>query len=85
MTLLYSIDRLTEAEYKLELLEKDPFALDVIQAIGRGNLPADLLLCGPYMTPLFRRRMAVLFCLKTDLEMLSRGRSTLLVGLFSII
>ncbi|XP_077124918.1 melanoma inhibitory activity protein 2 isoform X3 [Ranitomeya variabilis] len=37
--------KLTEAEYKLELLEKDPFALDVMQAIGRAyadvyiNLP----------------------------------------------
>ncbi|KAG8561773.1 hypothetical protein GDO81_015471 [Engystomops pustulosus] len=31
--------KLTEAEYKLELLEKDPFALDVIQAIGRENSP----------------------------------------------
>ncbi|KAG9481850.1 hypothetical protein GDO78_010857 [Eleutherodactylus coqui] len=31
--------KLTEAEYKLELLEKDPFALDVMQAIGRENSP----------------------------------------------
>ncbi|XP_069806074.1 melanoma inhibitory activity protein 2 isoform X2 [Dendropsophus ebraccatus] len=34
--------KLTEAEYKLELLEKDPFALDVIQAIGRENSPFGL-------------------------------------------
>lgn len=34
--------KLTEAEYKLELLEKDPFALDVIQAIGRENSPYGL-------------------------------------------
>ncbi|XP_075138531.1 melanoma inhibitory activity protein 2-like isoform X1 [Leptodactylus fuscus] len=32
--------KLTEAEYKLELLEKDPFALDVIQAIGRAYADA---------------------------------------------
>ncbi|XP_069593706.1 melanoma inhibitory activity protein 2 isoform X2 [Ranitomeya imitator] len=34
--------KLTEAEYKLELLEKDPFALDVMQAIGRENSPFGL-------------------------------------------
>ncbi|CAJ0961501.1 unnamed protein product [Ranitomeya imitator] len=34
--------KLTEAEYKLELLEKDPFALDVMQAIGRGKRTAIL-------------------------------------------
>ncbi|XP_073494454.1 melanoma inhibitory activity protein 2 isoform X2 [Phyllobates terribilis] len=32
--------KLTEAEYKLELLEKDPFALDVMQAIGRAYADA---------------------------------------------
>ncbi|XP_072283518.1 melanoma inhibitory activity protein 2 isoform X2 [Pyxicephalus adspersus] len=32
---LHLRQKLTEAEYKLELLEKDPYALDVIQAIGR--------------------------------------------------
>ncbi|CAI9549583.1 unnamed protein product [Staurois parvus] len=36
---LHLRQKLTEAEYKLELLEKDPFALDVIQAIGRGMRP----------------------------------------------
>ncbi|XP_053567437.1 melanoma inhibitory activity protein 2 [Bombina bombina] len=30
---------LTEADYKLNLLEKDPYALDVIHAIGRENSP----------------------------------------------
>ncbi|XP_063803695.1 melanoma inhibitory activity protein 2 isoform X2 [Pseudophryne corroboree] len=34
--------KLTEAEYKLELLEKDPFALDVIQAISRDGSPYGL-------------------------------------------
>ncbi|XP_075048660.1 melanoma inhibitory activity protein 2 isoform X2 [Mixophyes fleayi] len=34
--------KLTEAEYKLELLEKDPFALDVIQAISREGSPYGL-------------------------------------------
>ncbi|KAG8449141.1 hypothetical protein GDO86_015989 [Hymenochirus boettgeri] len=34
--------KLTEAEYKLELLEKDPFALDVIHAIGRDSSPYGL-------------------------------------------
>ncbi|KAM9294323.1 melanoma inhibitory activity protein 2 [Gastrophryne carolinensis] len=32
---LHLRQKLTEAEYKAELLEKDPFALDVIQSIGR--------------------------------------------------
>ncbi|KAE8586419.1 hypothetical protein XENTR_v10021661 [Xenopus tropicalis] len=31
--------KLIEAEYKVELLEKDPFALDVIHAIGRDSSP----------------------------------------------
>ncbi|KAM4690172.1 melanoma inhibitory activity protein 2 isoform 2-T2 [Rhinophrynus dorsalis] len=34
--------KLTEAEYKLELVERDPFALDVIQAIGRESSPYGL-------------------------------------------
>ncbi|KAM5129325.1 melanoma inhibitory activity protein 2 [Mantella aurantiaca] len=37
---LHLRQKLTEAEYKLELLEKDPFALDVIQAIGRAYADA---------------------------------------------
>ncbi|XP_068110852.1 melanoma inhibitory activity protein 2 isoform X2 [Hyperolius riggenbachi] len=39
---LHLRQKLTEAEYKLELLEKDPFALDVIQAIGRDGSPYGL-------------------------------------------
>ncbi|XP_040189276.1 melanoma inhibitory activity protein 2 isoform X3 [Rana temporaria] len=41
--------KLTEAEYKLELLEKDPFALDVIQAIGRAY--ADAFINHPENSP----------------------------------
>lgn len=46
---LHLRQKLTEAEYKQELLEKDPYALDVIQAIGRAY--ADVFINHPESSP----------------------------------